>query len=91
MNNGRLIIHDDQDGLLRLVDGKVWEIVVTESEFDEIKTRYIVGSRSGNGAGIKVRLIGDDLPENDAKPVSPTLEDAYLYLINSKKGTPVNG
>jgi len=81
MNRGRLVIHATPEQLLQSVEGKVWEIVVASSELTELKRSYVMGSTTRTSQGVRVRIVGEQTPEGEAKQVVPTLEDAYLFLL----------
>ncbi len=82
MNKGRLIVHAMPEELLARVEGKVWEVVVASSELKNLNHSYVVGSTTRTSAGVRVRVIGDSAPSDDAVQVTPTLEDAYLRLLS---------
>jgi hypothetical protein len=46
----------------------------------ELEKDCIVTSRLITESGARYRVVGDRLPPR-AKPVTPSLEDAYMYLI----------
>lgn len=89
-NHGRLIMDTNSEELLRVVEGKVWEWIVPTAELAEIKSRYLVSGTLRRTNGMQMRVISRAAPTQDARPVPPTFEDAYLKLIsngsNGKKG-----
>ena len=89
-NHGRLIMDTNSEDLLRVVEGKVWEWIVPTSELAEVKSRYLVSGTLRRTDGMQMRVISRAVPARDARPVTPTFEDAYLKLIsngnNGKKG-----
>lgn len=89
MNQGHLLVHTTPENLLRSVEGKVWEVVVTSSELSELKISYVVGNRVRTSAGVRCRVVADCAPTPGASPAVPTLEDAYLHhLANDRNGRP---
>ncbi len=86
MNKGRLLIYASPEELLRKVEGKVWKTIVASSDLNELRETHIVGSTTRSGEGIKVRIVGESSPGENAKPATPTLEDAYLYILNKDNG-----
>jgi hypothetical protein len=44
-----------------------------------------VGSVTRTIEGLRVRVVGDRAPAASARPLTPTLEDAYLWLLNGSK------
>lgn len=91
MNKGRLIAHASPEELLRTVDGKVWEAVIPTSALADLRKTHVVGSTVRTGEGSRVRVIGERSPSDGARQVTPTLEDAYLYLLNGDQGEKENG
>ena len=82
MSKGYLLVHDAPEALLRLVAEKVWEVVIASSELTELKRTHIVGSTTRTTEGVRVRIVGERAPAALAQQVTPTLEDAYLWLLN---------
>lgn len=85
MNRGRLLVHADPEELLRSVVGKVWELVIASSDLTDLKRTHTVGSVTRTIEGLRVRVVGDRAPAASARPLTPTLEDAYLWLLNGSK------
>jgi ABC-type multidrug transport system ATPase subunit len=81
MNKGRLVTHAAPEELIRSVEGRVWEVVVSSSELTELRQTHVVGNTIRSGEGVKVRVTGEQSPRRDAQPAAPTLEDAYLFLL----------
>lgn len=84
MSGGRLIVHAAPEKLLSSVEGRVWEVVVASSELAELKRTYVVGSTTRTSQGVRARVVGEQTPNGEARPVVPTLEDAYLFLLASE-------
>jgi ABC-type multidrug transport system ATPase subunit len=85
MNKGRLLVHAAPEELLRSVEDKVWEVVVASSELADLKRKYVSGITTRTPEGIRVRIVGDAPPGSGARQVTPTLEDAYLNLLNGNQ------
>ena len=84
ISSGTLVAHAAPEELLRLVEGKVWEGVVPSSEMQAIKQRYLISGTARRSDGVHVRILAPSAP-NGAQPLVPTLEDAYLYCLNSHR------
>ncbi len=82
MNEGRLIAHDSPEELLKRVEGKVWEAVMPTSAVAELRKTHVVGSTVRTKEGSRVRVVGAKPPSDGARTVTPTLEGAYLYLLD---------
>jgi ABC-2 type transport system ATP-binding protein len=85
VSQGRLLVHDSPESLLRRVEGKVWEWIVPTSELPALKQRYTLSSSVRRTDGVKVRSVADKPPSADAQAVTPGLEDAYLSVITSAR------
>jgi len=81
IKKGHLLKHALPEALLQAVEGKVWEVVVSSDALPALKQRALVGSTARRSDGVHARLIAAAPPDNGAKAVEPTLEDAYLYFI----------
>jgi ABC-type multidrug transport system ATPase subunit len=88
INDGRLLVHATPEELLRRVEGRVWEITIASSRLQETKERFIICGTVRTSDGVRVRIVTKDPPGDDARSLSPTLEDAYLYLLAMKRSEP---
>jgi ABC-2 type transport system ATP-binding protein len=80
---GQLVTHATPEELLRSVGGKVWEWTIPSIELSTLKQKYIISNTMRRSDGVQVRVISPAAPNSNAHSVSPTLEDAYLYWINT--------
>lgn len=88
LNQGYLQLHCSPEALLQTVEGKVWKWVIPSVKLTEIRQKLLVSGTVHRSDGAHVRLVADKSPSPEAKPVTPSLEDAYLYcLSNSRKGS----
>ena len=83
--NGTLVAHATPEALLLQVEGKVWEWVVSSADLNEIRQRYQISSTNRRSDGVHVRVLGDQPPQG-AQPVTPNLEDAYLFCLSRHRG-----
>jgi len=77
---GRLLVHTTPETLLASVAGKVWEWIVPSAELVQIRSRYLISGTIRRTDGVQVRIVADGAPAASARPVAPTLEDAYLHV-----------
>jgi ABC-type multidrug transport system ATPase subunit len=84
ISKGTLVAHDTPEGLLRAVEGKVWEWVIPSTELNTVKQRYLVSGTIRRSDGVHVRVLAAYPPEG-AQPVSATLEDAYLFCLSTHR------
>ena len=61
------------------IDGKVFEILTEQSSLAEIQHRMLVANITHENDKLCVRVISNEPPEFENRPVPPTLEDLYLY------------
>lgn len=87
MRKGRLLKVAPPEDLLRAAAGKVFVAVLPSEQLAEAQRRVAVSGLSRRSDGVHLRYVGggDALP--GARPVEPTLEDAYLQ-INLEAGLP---
>lgn len=85
LSQGRLRQHTTPEALLQAVEGRVWEWVVPAADLPQIRQRHLVSSAIRRSDGVHVRLVSARPPANTARPVSPTLEDAYLGSLHVEK------
>jgi ABC-type multidrug transport system ATPase subunit len=64
--------------------GKVWQSYMTEDEFDNARSTLKVVHHMRDDDKIRVRMLAAEKPLPDSIEVTPTLEDAYLWLIGKK-------
>jgi ABC-2 type transport system ATP-binding protein len=81
LDGGRLLWHSAPEDLLRSVEGKVWEWVVPSSDLTAIRERFAVSNALRRSDGVHLRVVANAAPGPDARPLPPSLEEAYLYHI----------
>ncbi len=67
--------------MLDQVRGKVWEVEATTGELAGLRDKYLETALRREGSKIHIRLAAEKLDHLNAKPVEPSLEDAYLWLM----------
>jgi ABC-type multidrug transport system ATPase subunit len=83
---GQLVTCAAPEELLRSVEGKVWERIVSSAELPALREQYLTSSTMHRSDGVHLRIVAEEAPGAGATPQPPTLEDAYLYWISQKKG-----
>lgn len=86
LDRGRLLWHSAPEDLLRTVEGRVWEWVVPSADLTAVRERYAVSNAVRRSDGVHLRLVAKAAPQPGARPLPPTLEDAYLYQITAGRG-----
>ena len=85
INRGRLVTHSSPEGLLRQVEGCAWEMLLPSEELPSIRKRFIVSNTMRTSQGVRVRVIAETSPGPDAEAVKPSMEDAYLHLLQTDR------
>jgi ABC-type multidrug transport system ATPase subunit len=84
MKNGTLLNKAAQPDIIKLVEGKVFEVVVDNNALAAIKSKHQVIDTSRQKEQTKVRFISKT---NESEPAATlanaTLEDAYLFLTQN--------
>src|SRR6266436_7538898 len=83
--HGQLIANDVPEALLALVSGKVWEVVVPSASVPALRLKHLVSSTAHRSDGVHARVVADAAPENAARPLDPSLEDAYLFALTRQR------
>jgi len=81
---GTLVAHASPEELLRRVEGRVWEWVIPSADLNAARQRYLISNTARRSDGVHARVIGD-APPSGAHPVTPSLEDAYLYCLTQHR------
>ena len=84
VSKGRLVAHAAPENLLREVEDKVRECVVSSADLNAARQAFLISSTTRRGDGVHIRVLGGNAPP-DAVPVAPTLEDAYLYCLSEHR------
>ena len=85
INQGHLVTHALPEKLLQAVEGKVWAWMTTSQELTALKQQYLISSTARRSDGVHVRVVAEQKPNGNSQPVPATLEDAYLYYVQSSR------
>lgn len=84
MDKGRLLAQDKCNRLIEKKKGCVWSMDVKNEAVLEYTEKYkVVNTINIDKDYVRVRIIGDEKPEEEAQSVYPTLEDVYMYYFGS--------
>ncbi len=83
MKNGKMIRSGTEEELAEEVKNCVWKCLVPEKEAMELNERYIVSNLKNQGEKVELRIVSKEKPVPEAEPLEVTLEDIYLYDIQS--------
>lgn len=85
MKKGQLIHRGKPSEIIHSIDGKVWECSVPSHEVSALLQRCNIGNLRAEGEQTVLRIIDDEKPLAAAVPVTPNLEDLYLYYFNEEE------
>jgi len=85
MDRGRLLAIADPEELLRHVEGRVWEWVIPSADLPAARERWRVSSTTRRADGVHARVVSALPPGAGAVPVAPSLEDAYLAVLEGDR------
>jgi ABC-2 type transport system ATP-binding protein len=89
--HGELLAHDAPEGLLAKMSGKVWEVVVPSGELPALRQKYLISSTAHRSDGVHARVVSEQAPGVDARPLEASLEDAYLATLAAKRNSHPSG
>ena len=90
ISSGTLVAHASPEDLLRQVENKVWEWVIPSADLNAARQKYLISNTARRSDGVHARLLAES-PPSSAQPVSPTLEDAYIYCLSSHRASMETG
>ncbi len=83
--HGQLLAHGSPEALLASVSGKVWEVVVPSADLPALRQKHLVSSTAHRSDGVHARVVAGAAPEARARPLEPSLEDAYLRSLSVQR------
>lgn len=86
VDRGRLLAHAEPEELLRGVEGRVWEWVLPSADLPAAREHWKISSTFRRADGVHARVVSTVPPSSQAVPVAPTLEDAYLSVLEGHRG-----
>ena len=79
MKQGRIIEQGTTAKVTENMHGKVWEYLADQDEVHRMNDTFAISNLKNEGEKVRLRLVSDTCPCKGAAPVSPGLEDVYLY------------
>src|ERR1700675_1666235 len=87
LGGGHLLAHAAPEEFLRSVEGKVWEWVIASADVPAAKQKYLITTSARRAGGVQLRIVSAERPGAGAAQAMPTLEDAYLQCISSRRAS----
>lgn len=91
LEHGQLLAHGAPETLLASVAGKIWELIVPSAELPALRMKHLISSTAHRADGVHVRVVADFAPSAPARPLEPSLEDAYLSVLASQRNAAPSG
>jgi ABC-2 type transport system ATP-binding protein len=89
IDGGRLLAHVEPEELLRRVEGRAWEWTIPSAELPAARERWNISGTVRRADGVHVRVVSEFPPAANAVAVLPTLEDAYLAMLEGERAAKV--
>lgn len=86
LNQGTLLFSGTVAELLGEAEGKIFTAQVPRMELPMLKSQYTVTGMLMQGNEAQVRFAAESQPFASAKACPPNVEDAYMYLMQEKRG-----
>ena len=81
MSQGKLRFSGSPEQLLAAAEGHVWEWTLSSDQLSAIRSQFTVCASLRRPEGIRIRVVNAGSPHAEAQAVTPTLEDAYTWLL----------
>ncbi len=81
LDNGQVVYKGPPDDLISKAVGHVFQVTVSNTEFEMVNENYDVISTIPSVNGWDMQIVAEDLTGMPAKPVEPNLEHAYVYYM----------
>ncbi|MDO4312574.1 MAG: ATP-binding cassette domain-containing protein, partial [Eubacteriales bacterium] len=84
MKQGCLILQEPVETVTGSIQGKVWEVLADERKAAEYKGLFPVASLHREHDKVRLRIVHETAPAEDAHTVEPSLEDLFLYCFGEE-------
>ncbi len=90
LDNGKIVFEGNPLELVKMAEGHVWKIVIDERELDEIKKNYNIITTVPVNGKLELKIVGRELDKYSGERIQPTLEDAYVYFMETQVGKKIS-
>ncbi|MFO7754468.1 MAG: ABC transporter ATP-binding protein [Bacteroidales bacterium] len=84
LNRGEMVFSGSPDELVKQAAGHVFNLSLTQEEYDSIKDSYHIISSIPSEKGWDAQVVADDVSGFDSQELEPNLEHAYVYYMEHK-------
>ncbi len=86
MKQGHFLLQEPMSTVTDSIRGKVWELLVDERMAAEYSRKFSVVNLHHENDMVRLRMIEETAPGEDAQMVEPGLEDLFLYYFGEEAG-----
>ena len=86
MKQGHFLLQEPMSTVTDSIRGKVWELLVDERMAAEYSRKFSVVNLHHENDMVRLRLIEETAPGENAQMVEPGLEDLFLYYFGEEAG-----
>lgn len=79
IKNQQILYKDRVEHICQTLDGIVYETTIEFEQLSAFRNKYVLLSEKQDRGKMNIRFISNGQAENDWQPVSPSLEDVFLY------------
>ena len=85
LNRGKLRFLGRPADMTHEAAGHVWQFSLPSDQFNDFVEKHLVVHHMSEGENVRVRVISESKPWENAVNATPNLEDAYLWLLRKKE------
>ncbi len=89
LEDGQIIYHGTVLSMLEAAKGKIYSAEISSVELPKLKEQYPITSMLTQSNKLIVRFIAENIPFQNAVSCEANVEDAYMYLLQVKRGEKV--
>ncbi len=86
MKQGHFLLQEPMSTVTDSIRGKVWELLVDERTAAEYSRKFSVVNLHHENDMVRLRMIEETAPGENAQMVEPGLEDLFLYYFGEEAG-----
>ena len=90
LNKGKLRYLGKPIDMTKEAEGHVWQFRIPAKDFGKFVDEHLVVHHMSEGESVRVRVISETQPWENAIAATPNLEDAYLWLLRKKDNNGIN-
>lgn len=79
LHEGTMLKFGSPTALCKELEGKVWSLELDEPDVPTSLMYHTISNMARARSGIHLRIISEEMPHTDAVPVSPNLEEVFLF------------